>query len=178
MRAAHQAAESALLTSDGLAPFTEAVPVGLSANLCEALAGLGGSAGHPFELTVGLAAVRRHTERLEPVWFRRDHLPVLREAASELRARTTDEDVAVTGEVVRLHREGPATGEITLVGRVDDVESLRRLWVHLPDADYRLAMRAHQDMREVTVRGSLVRRGNRFYLTNPTGFRVLTHSAD
>ena len=34
-------------------------------------------------------------------------------------------------------------------------------------------MRAHQDMRQVTVRGSLTRRGTRFYLSGPIGFRVL-----
>jgi hypothetical protein len=53
------------------------------------------------------------------VRFRRDHIPVIREADVELRARTREDDVVVTGEVVRLHREPGGAGEITLVGRVD-----------------------------------------------------------
>ena len=38
--AAHEAADAALLTSDGLAPFTQGLDQGVSANLCEALTGL------------------------------------------------------------------------------------------------------------------------------------------
>ncbi|MGH3679907.1 MAG: hypothetical protein ACRDT2_06575 [Natronosporangium sp.] len=172
IRAACQAAEAALLTSDGLDPFTDAVAEGLSANLCEALVGLGGGAGHPFEMSLSLAAVRAEPTQLAPVRFRRDHLPVLREAAVELRARTPEEDVVVTGDVVRLHREAGGAGEITLAGRVDDQEPLRRIWLDLPADDYATAMRAHQEMREVNVSGNLVRRGTRYVLTHPSGFRV------
>lgn len=171
--AARQAAEVALFAADGLEPFTSGVESGLSANLCEALVGLGGRAGHPFEMSVSLAASRGYSPPLTPVRFRRDHLPVLKEAADELRARTPEGDVVVTGEVVRLHREGHGSGEITLVGRVEDLEPLRRIWLDLPSAEYEEAMRAHRRMREVTVRGSLIRRGTRFYLAQPTGFRLV-----
>lgn len=177
VHAAQAAADAALLSSDGLEPFTGAVAHGVSANLCEALVGLGGGVGHPFQVSVSLAAVRRHPATLAPVRFRRHHLPVLREAADELRARTPEEDVSVTGEVVRLHRESRTAGEITLVGRVDEQEPLRRIWLGLPSGEYEQAMRAHQEMREVTVRGNLVRRGTRFYLVSPTGFRLLGAAA-
>ena len=172
VRAAHEAAQAALLSSDGLDPFTDAVAEGLSANLCESLAGLGGSSGHPFEMSLSLSAVRGEPTRLAPVRFRRDHLPVLREAAVELRARSPEEDVVVTGDVVRLHREAGGAGEITLAGRVDDQEPLRRIWVDLAADDYATAMRAHQEMREVSVSGSLVRRGTRYVLTRPASFRI------
>lgn len=172
IRAACQAADAALLTSDGLTPFTDAVGEGLSANLCEALVGLGGGSGHSFEVSLTLAAVRGESGQLAPVRFRRDLLPVLREAAVELRARTPEEGVVVVGEVVRLHREAAGSGEITLVGRVDDQEPLRRIWLDLPGDDYPTAVRAHQQMLEVSVSGNLVRRGTRYVLTNPSGFRV------
>jgi hypothetical protein len=74
--------------------------------------------------------------------------------------------------VVRLHREAGGAGEITLVGRVDDQEPLRRIWLDLPGDDYAVAMWAHQEMREVSVSGNLVRRGTRYILTHPSGFRV------
>lgn len=80
--------------------------------------------------------------------------------------------MVVTGEVVRLHREAGGAGEITLVGRVDDQEPLRRIWMDLPADDYALAMRAHEEMHEVTVTGSLVRRGTRYILTHASGFRI------
>lgn len=57
----------------------------------------------------------------------RPHLPVIREAAAELRAHTPEEAVVVTGSVVRLHRESGDAGEISLIGRVDDQEALRRV---------------------------------------------------
>ena len=172
VRAAYEAAETALLSADGLDPFTHAVSQGLSANLCEALVGLGGGVAHPFEVSLSLAAVRGESAEVAPVRFRRDHLPVLREAAVELRARTPEEDVMVTGEVVRLHREAGGAGEITLVGRVDDQEPLRRIWLDLPAEDYATAMRAHQQMHEVSVTGNLVRRGTRYFLAQPAGFRI------
>lgn len=177
IQAAHEAADAALLTTDGLTLFTEAVPRGLSANLCEALVGLGGDAGHSFEISMSFAPIRPLRFTPSPISFRRDHVPVLREAADELRARTPEEDVAVTGEVVRLHREGHGTGEITLVGHVEDQDPLRRIWIELPAEEYTLAMQAHKEMRGVTVRGSLVRRGTRYYLGNPAGFRILSATA-
>jgi hypothetical protein len=123
-------------------------------------------------VSLSLAAVRGEATELAPVRFRRDHLPVLKEAAVELRARTPEEDVVVIGKVVRLHREAGGAGEITLVGRVDDQEPLRRIWLDLPTDDYATAMRAHQEMREVSVAGNLVRRGTRYVLAQPAGFRI------
>jgi hypothetical protein len=174
VRAAHEAADAALLSADGLAPFTGAVRRGVSANLCEALAGFGGDGGHAFELAVSLAATRPNPAPLPPVRFRPHHVPVLREAAAELRARTAEEDVAVVGDVVRLHREGGGAGEITLVGRVEDSETLRRIWMDLSEQDYPAAVRAHEQTRQVTVRGNLVRRGTRYYLAGAGGFRILS----
>jgi hypothetical protein len=173
VHAAHEAAEEALLAADGLDGFTQAVSEGVSANLCEALSGLGGAGQHPFELSLSLAAVRPGTSNLPPVRFRNDHLSVLAEAATELRAITPEEDLTVVGHVIRLHRENEATGEITVVGRVDDQEALRRIWIGLTAADYEAAVRAHEGMREVAVHGSLIRRGTRLVLANPTGFRLL-----
>jgi hypothetical protein len=173
VRAAHNAANDALVGPDGLDAFTEVVPTGVSANLCEALVGLGGEAGHPFELSLRLAPSRPlPTRRFEPIRFRRDHLPVLASAAQELRERVPEEGAVVVGNVVRLHREGPGTGEISIAGAVEGDERLRRVWMNLGDEDYATATQAHQEMLTVSVRGDLVRRGTRLYLTNPAAFRV------
>ncbi|MFD0518242.1 hypothetical protein [Paractinoplanes durhamensis] len=173
VRAAHNAANDALVDPNGLDVFTAAVPAGVSANLCEALIGLGGEAGHPFELALRLAPSRPiGTRQLVPIRFRRDHLPVLASAAQEMRERVPEEGAVVAGNVVRLHREGAGTGEISIAGTIEGDDRLRRVWMNLTDEDYSIATLAHQEMSAVSVRGDLVRRGTRLYLTNPTAFRT------
>jgi hypothetical protein len=173
VHAAHRAANDALVDANGLDAFTAAVPAGVSANLCEALVGLGGEAGHSFELSLRLALSRPlQARQLSPIRFRRDHLPVLASAAQELRETVAEEGAAVAGNVVRLHREGIGSGEISIAGVVEGDDRLRRVWMELADEDYTAAMRAHQEMLPVSVRGDLVRRGNRLYLTNPSAFQV------
>ena len=177
VQAAHGAANAALTSPHGLDAFTASVNRGVSANLCEALVGLGGETGHPFELGLFLAASRplRHRE-LKPIRFRHDHLPVLEAAAQELRERIAEEAVAVVGNVVRLHREGSGAGEISVAGTVEGEDRLRRIWMDLPAEDYVQATRAHEQMLNVSVRGDLVRRGTRHVLKSPSGFQVIPDS--
>jgi hypothetical protein len=178
-RAAHDAANSALVSVDGLDSFTQAIRRGVSANLCEALVGLGGEAGHPFDLSLSLAPSRPLARRLlPPVHFRRDHLPVLAAAAQELRERVPEEGLLVVGNVVRLHREGGGSGEISIAGMIEGEDRLRRIWIELTEEDYPQATTAHQDMLSVSVRGDLVRRGTRLYLTNAYAFRILQDGGD
>jgi hypothetical protein len=176
-RAAHHAANDALTSANGLDAFTTSVNRGVSANLCEALVGLGGEAGHPFELDLSLAASRPLSRRhLRPIRFRHDHIPVLRAAAQELRERIAEEGVVVVGNVVRLHREGSGSGEISVAGTVEGEDRLRRIWMDLPAEDYVQATRAHEQMLTVSVRGDLVRRGTRLHLRNSSAFQVVPDS--
>lgn len=176
--AAHAAANAALAGPDLLGPFTGSIRRGVSANLCEALVGLGGEAGHPFEIFQTLAPARPSRAVLKPMRFRRDHLPVLAEAAQELRERMPEEDVAVTGHVVRLHRESGASGEVSVAGIIEGEDRLRRIWLNLEPDDYESATRAHMEMLKVTVRGDLARRGNRSFLTNVHAFQVASEDED
>lgn len=172
VRSAHRAAVTALATQDGLSSFTSAVESGVSANLCEALAGLGGVNGHSFEISLALAAVRSHPGVFEPVRFRREQLPILQEAARQLRAQTPEEDVVLTGVVIRLHRETDGDGEVTVMADVEGL-GVRKVRMMLASEDYSLAVRAHDEERDVCVRGDLVRRGKRFVLQRPYGFTAL-----
>jgi hypothetical protein len=174
VQAAHEAANAALVDPDGLAAFTDGVARGISANLCEALVGLAGPSGHPVELSLLLASSRPSSRRLAPIRFRRDHFAVLESAARELRARSAEEDAILIGNVVRLYRENNVgTGEVGIAGTVDGDERLRRIWVELAGDDYEAAVRAHTDMRQVSVQGDIVRRGTRSYLAHPARFRIL-----
>lgn len=173
VRAAQTAANDALVDPNGLDAFTGSVRDGVSANLCEALVGLGGEAGHAFELSLDLALSRpMSARRLVPIRFRRDHIPVLAAAAQELRERVAEEGVLVVGNVVRLHREGTGSGEISIAGTIDGEDRLRRIWMNLDAADYETAMRAHQEMSMVSVRGDLVRRGTKLHLSHPSALNV------
>jgi hypothetical protein len=175
VRAAHDAANDALVNTNGLDAFTSSIRRGISANLCEALVGLGGEAGHPFELSLTLAAARPLAARtIPPIRFRHDHLPVLTAAAQELRERIAEEGVLAVGNVVRLHREGLGFGEISIAGTVEGEDRLRRIWMDLDGPDYDEAVRAHREMLSASVRGDLVRRGTRLYMKNPTAFQVLS----
>jgi hypothetical protein len=176
--AANAAANAALVDPDALNAFTGAINRGISANLCEALVGLGGEGGHSFEISLLPAPSRPINRSLMPVHFRRDHLPVLAAAAQELRERMPEEDVLVTGNVVRLHREGFASGEVSIAGIVEGEDRLRRIWLNLESEIYQEASRAHMEMLTVSVRGDLVRRGTRSYLVNPNGFRLLPERED
>ena len=179
VQATQEAANAALVDPDGLAAFTEGVALGISANLCEALVGLGGPTAHPIELSLTLAASRPSPRRLTPIRFRRDHFAVLESAAAELRARSAEEDSVVVGNVVRLYREShTGTGEVSVAGTVDGEDRLRRVWVTLDGDDYEIALRAHTDMRLVTMQGDIVRRGTRSYLTGARRFRMLPDSPD
>lgn len=72
----------------------------------------------------------------------------------------------LVGNVVRLYREGStASGEVSVAGTVEGEDRLRRVWVELAGDDYETAVRAHRDMRLVSVRGDIVRRGSRSYLS-------------
>lgn len=178
-RAAHDAANSALISADGLDSFTQVIRRGVSANLCEALVGLGGEARHPFDLALSLAPSRPLVRRVLPlIHFRRDHLPVLAAAAQELRERVPEEGLLVVGNVVRLHREGSGPGQISIAGTIEGEDRLRRIWMDLMEEAYHQATIAHRDMLSVAVRGDLVRRGTRLYLTNASAFRVLQDEAD
>ena len=60
-----------------------------------------------------------------------------------------------------------------MVGKVEDSDVLRRMWIELPAHEYELAMAAHRDAQQVMVRGNLVRRGTRAYLARPAGFEIV-----
>jgi len=176
VRAAYDAANAALVGPDGLGLFTDAVPLGVSANLCEALVGLAGPVGHPVEVSVNLAPSRPWAGALPPVRFRTDHYSILESAARELRATSAEEDSVVVGNVVRLHREGGSGGAVGIAGAVEGEDRLRRVWVELSGDAYQTAVRAHEEMRQVSVRGDIVRRGNRAYLVRSSGFQILPES--
>ncbi|SFC54935.1 hypothetical protein [Streptomyces aidingensis] len=174
-RGAIDAADEVIQRREGIEAFTRRAGEGVNANLCEALSGFASRGGGESRIDFSWA-LSRPVERTDPIRLNRDHMVILRQAAQEMRAAEPEDDVTVVGAVVRLHREGASgPGEVSIAGIIEDGtnERLRRVWLELAEEAYSRATRAHQDGATVSVAGSLVRRGNRYYLQNPSGFAVL-----
>ncbi|MFE9473219.1 hypothetical protein ACFYOR_19500 [Streptomyces griseofuscus] len=168
------AADEVIQRREGIEAFTRRAEKGVNANLCEALTGFttreGGEACIDFSW-----ALSRPVTQVAPITLNRDQVTVLKQAAQEMRAAAPEDDVTVVGAVVRLHREGAfGPGEISIAGIIEGSanERLRRIWLDLAEDDYSQATRAHDNGATVSVTGSLVRRGNRYFLKNPSTFTV------
>lgn len=171
-----QAAAAAAYYSDvGLDAFLDRELSGMSANLCEALAGLAGEASAGFDVHFSWSLYRPVRELEPSVSFDRYTIPILREAARELRKRMPEQEARIHGSVIRLHREMPfGGGRVTIEGLIagELPEKLRRVWVDLGEPDYERAIRAHHSSSDVEAVGSIVQRGTHTYLKDIRSFEV------
>lgn len=169
------ATREVLMGGRSIDAFKERASKGVSANLCEALVSLGGESEVPFELSFSWA-ISRPVEPRPPIKVSVQEIDIIQEAARELRSDEPEENVRIIGGVTRLHREGSlGPGEVSIAGVIegDATERLRRVWLQLAEEDYSSATRAHDEGSTVSVRGNLVRRGNRYLLQAASGFEVL-----
>jgi hypothetical protein len=176
LRATHTAVLEAQTSDVGIDAFVSRETQGISANLCDALVAFGGQNDREFDIEFGWAIDRPFAIDPEPIRFPSDFVPVLREASRDLRARIPETDIAIRGNVVRLHRESNlGGGEVTVAGVIVDDEMERSLKVvaQLAEAEYEDAISAHQTFLDVELVGSLIRRGNRTYLQNISRFAAL-----
>jgi hypothetical protein len=177
MKGTHAASQAAIDagTHALLAPFEQAVAVGLSANLCEGLAGI--LINRPFaalEISVTWSSNRPSPSNVEGVVrLTKETAPVLVSAARELKARAPREDFDLAGYVVALDNPNVLEhgGTITVAGVVD--AGARRVRVELGANDYQRAIEAHRAMARVACSGRLVKSGRQYELKAPSGFEVL-----
>jgi hypothetical protein len=149
---------------DGAGAFEHAVQSGVSANLCEAISGL---VDHSAQLDVSLtwAKTRPTPEVQRSITFSRNDSEILKEAARTFRSRHPKPDVLLFGTVHKLRRDQEdIEGLVTLKAIVDDrPQSIRAVF---DQANYSVAVRAHDAKTPVVVRGDLERVGQRWQLTN------------
>jgi hypothetical protein len=175
LNSVRQAAEDAA-ASGSVESFVHAVPSGVSANLCDALAGMGSStqAGRAFDIQFSWSRNRPLSPEVvvpSRIFFNTDVFPVLRQAAVYLKESSHREEFEVRGSVVKLVREeGADTGKVTIHGLIDDQP--RKVVVELRDADYHEAVTAHDQARFVRCSGVLVREGRGFRLHEPFDFTI------
>jgi hypothetical protein len=168
------AAESSSLQGD-FAPFQDAVAGGVSANLCEAIAGLhemseANEIGITFTWSQNRPAPPPSTTPSQIV-VTRDVVPAIVEAARLFRERDTLQDCVVQGPVVRLERaEGAREGRVTIFATIEDAP--RKVTVVLPEDAYEVATRAHAQFQPVKVIGNVRREGRSYALHGPSGFTI------
>lgn len=168
LTAVRQAAQD-WATTGHFEAFQNAVQKGVSANLCEALAGMAGGSGVADGLEVSFTWSRlRPLETDEPrrISLSADTIPVVQEAARIFRETSPRADFDLVGVVISLHRPDPQQpGRVTVLGFVD--QAARRVGLELAGSDYELAIQAHRDHRPIRCLGQLVKIGHQFELQKP-----------
>jgi hypothetical protein len=153
--------------------FQNSIHWGVSANLCEAISGLGGEGRRGVEIGFSWARSRSSdiATDITKTSFTPDVLPIIAEAARIFKATSPREEFELRGVVVKLERaEGQLTGKVTIFGFVDGEP--RRVGIELADADYHRALSAHEREATVRCRGILVREGRLWWLRGVTGLEI------
>ncbi|MFD9959212.1 hypothetical protein [Amycolatopsis sp. NPDC058986] len=160
----HQAAASAreaaeLSRNDDYTAFVERIGDGVSANLCEALANVGGQRQSTFELSFSWALDSPVNVETPLLRFDSRIISVIKRGGKFLRKYPTEAVATVIGRVVDLHRTPTdKLGKVQLAGVVEVAEKRRaeeRIVLRLGSRDYDLALAAHRDGNELRVTGSL-----------------------
>jgi hypothetical protein len=156
-------------------PYQEVVPDGVSANLCEAIAGSEDEGVFRQRLDVRVSwsyGLRSPADVPNRTFtFPRDQINFIAAAARAFR-KYHPEDFSATGFVIMLeHQQKEAFGTIKLAGRIRNVPRMIRMI--LRPSDYDTAIAAHRAEREVTCVGRLTKQGSLYYLEDPRDFRML-----
>lgn len=170
LQAARRAAEAAV-RGEGMTAFRHAVPDGVNANLCDALATLIAN-GAGLDVSVTWARTRPTPEKRRTVKFSESEGEIFKEAAREFRWLEPRPDERLEAFVVALDRQPDAIeGRVRLKTFIDgQAVSVRST---LPRESYHLAVQAHDDSDGVTITGDLKRTGQRWTLENPRNLQII-----
>lgn len=151
-------------SGEGVNAFEKAIEAGVSANLCEAVASLI-EQSRGLDISLTWARTRPTPEAHHRIAFSTNDAEILKEAARTFRARHPQPDVSLFGTVHKLKRDhDEVEGLVTLKAIVDDkLQSVRAV---LDQANYSVAVQAHDKKTPVIVKGDLERVGQRWQLTN------------
>lgn len=168
-----RASEKAAL-SQSFDSIDESVAAGVSANLCDAVAGLWGDDDWNRRLEFSFSwSPARPVESSVPsqVTFTADRMPVIREASRLLKERSPVEEFELEGAVVKLERsEGEPTGKVTVIGPV--ASRPHRVVLELAEPYYSLAIQAHRENLPFHCVGTLVKEGRGYVLRDARDIAV------
>lgn len=182
IRTARAAAADALRDGGQLGSFYDGVELGLSANLCHALADLGSFGRHhsghyrSFEVGFGWARAMPVDEPSEAVAFSENMVGILSLAGDELTDIARSGPARLTGQVEILKRGPGEQPRIKIVGelRKEDgtVLGRRSMWVTVSPAQYETAWEAQQSGQDMVVDGRLGTRRGRLQI-EPSRIEVI-----
>ncbi|QII29539.1 hypothetical protein G6052_12750 [Stenotrophomonas maltophilia] len=155
---------------DRFAALDQAVPSGVSANLCDALLGFAGARGaRPFEVTVKAPAAGLMAGFTQHFNFGAGASGRLRVASGYYKGDYIIPNVTLLGIVRELSRSNPyELGQVVVQARVADAE--RSVTIQLAPADYHVAVVAHDEGSLVQCSGNVRIRAGRATLLQPQGF--------
>lgn len=177
LQAADSAATQAAATGN-FESFNNAISLGVSANLCDALDHLfdGCDESIGLEMNVSWAPNRPTAGAPRRVAIRGSARPYFAEAARLLRDMAPLENFELEGPVIRLHREeGSDHGLVTVAAKVQG--KLRSVEIILGDEHYRQAVQAHGARIPICCVGELGKKGSTTVLSNAREFQVLPLSS-
>lgn len=164
--------------NDDFAPFRNAVPLGVSSNLCDAVAELA-KVGGGVEIGLSWAASRPPSPRVDrnPRFvFSERSANILSEAAREFRRYKPSMDELVVASVVKLERElGQFNGRATLSWNRENRPV--RLRAEFEQPAYNTVIKAFQDLAPLKLTGDIYRNGREYELRNPRCISILDDSA-
>ena len=174
-----RAAIAEVVADDPLASFRQAVPHGVSANLCDAVAELARK-GDGVEIDLSWAGVRPPSAHQTPApafRFSQHSADILTEAARLFRRNEPSLDESLIAQVVKLEREpeefdGRATILYVMEGRPI------RMRVKFEEETYEIVIRAFQQREPISVDGDIYRVGNAYELRNPRNLLLASEQSD
>lgn len=176
-RALQATTHAAAKPAENIEAFFEAVQEGVSANLLGAVIGLLGEETPRVEVAIRWsprAAPPKTTPSL--FTFKRSHLERIERAEELLRPRThADEEITLRGHVIQLNRRSDLFEDrVFLQASINERDT--KVAVVLANEDYRKAMKALEQRKELQCRGRLVQigRSNQYKLDNPKDVEIVS----
>lgn len=157
--------------------FLEAVQEGVSANLLGAVSGLFGEETPRVEVAIRWSPSAKPPKATPSFFtFERSHLEHIERAEELLRPRTlSDEEIILRGHVIQLNRRSDLFQDrIFLQTSINERET--RVAVVLANEDYRKAIKAFEQRKELQCRGDLVKVGRsyQYRLDNPKDVEIVS----
>ena len=165
------AAVNAAAAGNSLEPFQEAVFSGVSANLCDAVAGLAKD-GHGIGIGIKWAAVRPTGKPPANYQFTSQSADILAEAAKHFRRNEPSYDAKVTATVVKLERYPEEFDGRALLWTQREERTVR-LQVQFEPAAYDTVIQAFQERKPVALDGDIHPAGAGYELRNPRNLRLI-----
>jgi hypothetical protein len=150
-----------------------AVDLGVSANLCEAIVGMHkgtGEKGILFSFSwAPLRGIPINTTSTATIST--DSIPILEETARIFRATEPVANSEVIGTVNKLEHQDWDHGKVTIIGSTDGIA--RTVTMDLAGSDHLNAVKSYQDRIPISCVGELTRDGRSWTILNPREFRLL-----